>query len=273
MKKAAYLFSGRKRINKILKGKFIYLFLDYDGTLTPIARTPGKGVLAEKTKDSLRRLSKMPNCKIAVISGRALKDISKRIGLKNIIYVGNHGFEVKGPKLNFKSPIPAGYRKALEEINARLEKNLASIKGVIIEDKGVSLSVHYRLAAKKDMSALKNEFYDTLFLYEFKRNVRVRSGKMVFEVMPPIPWNKGKVALWLLGRRLFAMRNKKMRILPIYIGDDITDEDAFESLRDKGITIFVGRPRKTKAQFYLKDTKEAARFLEEILKNLKAGAL
>lgn len=261
-----YLFSDWKRIEKVLRDKFIYLFLDYDGTLAPIARTPKKAIMPKKTKDLLRQLSKMPNCKIAIVSGRSLKDISKRIGLKNIVYVGNHGFEIRGPKINFKSPVPLRYRRTLEEIKAKLENKLSSIKGVFIEDKGFSLSVHYRLADKKDVTVVENEFYAALFLYELRNNVQVKHGKMVLEIRPPIPWDKGKVVLWLLGRRLFLMRNKKMKILPIYVGDDMTDEDAFGSLKGRGITIFVGKPKKTKALFFVKRTEEVADFLGAILK-------
>lgn len=268
-----YLFSDWERIEKTLKGKFIYLFLDYDGTLAPIAQTPNIATMPKKTKDLLLRLSKIPNCKIAIVSGRALKDISKRVGLKNIVYVGNHGFEIRGPKISFKSPAPVHYRRTLKEIKAKLEKNLSLFKGVFIEDKAFSLSVHYRMADKESIPSIKTEFYSTIFQYELGNNVQVKLGKMVIEVRPPVFWNKGKGVLWLLGRRLFVRRNKKMKILPIYIGDDTTDEDAFESLKDKGMTIFVGKSNRTKAQFYLKDTEEVARFLEVVLKNLKTGVL
>lgn len=272
MANTSHLFLNREKIEKSLRNKFVYLFLDYDGTLAPIAMTPHKAIMPKKTKELLRQLSKMPNCKVAIVSGRALKDISKRVGLKNIVYVGNHGFEIKGPKINFKSPLPVRYRKNLDQIKGKLKRSLGLIKGVFIEDKGFSLSIHYRLVDKKDIVTVKNEFYATLFLYEFRENVQIKAGKMVLEIRPPIPWDKGKVVMWLLGRRLFVMRDKKIKILPIYIGDDTTDEDAFESLRDRGITALVGKPIKTKAHFYLKDTKEVARFLEVVLENIKADA-
>lgn len=261
-----YLFSGWERIRETLRDKFIYLFLDYDGTLAPIAQRPDTAAMPKRAKDILRQLSKMPNREIAIISGRALKDISKRVGLKNIVYAGNHGFEIKGPKVNFKNPLPLRYRMTLEEIKDKLEKNLSSIKGIFIEDKGFSLSVHYRLADEESIPAIEAGFYDAILLHEFRNNIRVKPGKKVLEVRPPISWDKGKVVSWLLRSRLFVMRNKRMKILPIYIGDDTTDEDAFESLKGRGITIFVGKPKKTKAGFYLKDTEEVRRFLEAVLK-------
>lgn len=273
MGKITYLFSNWENIRKTLKGKFIYLFLDYDGTLSPIADTPTKAMITGKTKDLLFKLSNIPNCKVAIISGRALNDISKRIGLKDIVYAGNHGFEIKGPKIKFKNPISHRYRKILEQIKTKLNTNLSLYKGVFIEDKGYCLTLHYRLADEKDAPAIEGEFYASTFLHEFKNDIKIRTGKKALEIRPPIPWNKGRVALWLLSRQLSAMRSKKMKVLPIYIGDDTTDEDAFESLKYKGMTIFVGEPKKTSARFYLKDTKEVARFLEEILYNLREGAL
>ncbi len=272
MKKTAYLFSRLGSIKKALKGRLIYLLLDYDGTLAPIVRVPGEAAIPRSTKDLLRRLSRTPDCRIAVVSGRALKDLSARVGIKGIVYVGNHGFEIRGPKIRFKSPVSLRYRKTLDEIKAKLKKRLGPIKGTLIEDKGFSLSVHYRLADKKGKAAVKNEFYDTLFPYLFKKDVRTTSGKMILEVRPPVSWNKGKVVLWLLGQRSDIIQDKRGKVLPLYIGDDTTDEDAFESLKDRGITIFVGRPGKTKARFYLKDTSEVARFLRDILENITQGA-
>ena len=257
-----YLFSDWKRIEKSLKGKFIYLFLDYDGTLAPIALTPGMAVMPEKTKDILRKLSKKSNYKIAIISGRALKDLSKRVGLKNIVYAGNHGFEIKGPKISFKSPVPFLYKKTLKEIKVKLGKSLSSINGVLIENKGFSLSVHYRMVDNRNIPVVKARFYTVIFPYELTNNVQVKPGKMVLEVKPPTSWDKGKVVLWLLERRKLAIRTKKREVLPVYIGDDKTDEDAFGSLEGSGITIFVGRSKKTKARFYLKNPEEVTRFLE-----------
>jgi trehalose-phosphatase len=273
MKNACYLFSDRKRIEKALRGKFIYLFLDYDGTLAPIADTPRGAVTPGRIKKLLLRLSEMPDCAVAIVSGRKLSDLERRIRLKNIVYAGNHGFEIKGPKIKFESPVPARYRRSLEEIKAGLRRQLSAIKGAVVEDKGFSLGVHYRLAAGKDIPAVKNIFYAATLIHEVRNIITVKTGKMALEIRPSMPWDKGRVVLWLLGRQLFAMRNRKKKILPVYIGDDTTDEDAFESLKGRGMTIFVGKPKKTKARFYLKDTEEVAEFLEGILKTVNTGAL
>lgn len=270
MKTVDHVFSCMGEIRKSLGNKFIYLFLDYDGTLSPIVGNPVNAVMPDRTKNLLFRLSKMPGCKIAIVSGRSLKDISGKIGLKNIVYVGNHGFEIKGPKIKFKSPIPYRYKKILKEIKARLKKDLAPFRGVIVEDKGFCLTVHYRLANKKDIPTIASKFYFATFIDEFRNNISIGSGKMMREIRPPILWNKGMAVLWLLDRQSSAMKPKKADIFPVYIGDDTTDEDAFQSLKDNGITIFVGRPKNTKARFYLKDAEEVASFLEKVLK-VRAG--
>lgn len=264
-----HLLSDRKKLKFLLKGKFIYFFLDFDGTLAPIVQTPDKAVLPPGTKKVLKQLADTPLCKIAIISGRSVRDVKARVGLRKALYVGNHGFEIRGPKINFSSPVSMQYRKTLEGIKDRLDKGLKSFKGVIIEDKGFSLSVHYRLSSKKDIPKIKTDFYSAVFLPKLKDEIEIKPGKMVLEIRPPVLWNKGMVVLWLLARRIF-LANSKEKILPIYIGDDKTDEDAFGSLRNRGITVFVGKPHDTKAKFYLRNTKEVARLLNIILDELKS---
>lgn len=275
MKNIDYLFSNCDRVKRTLQGKFIYLFLDYDGTLAPIAKTPAKAFMPKETKKLLRRLSEMPNCKLAVISGRALKDIERRVGLKNnTAYVGNHGFEIKGPNIKFNSPVPVQYQKTIKEIRAKLGKRLSPINGVFVEDKGFSLSVHYRLAAKNNIRKVKDELHAALLMYEARGYVRVKPGKMVFEIKPPLAWDKGKAVLWLLARQKFAMRKNKREIIPIYIGDDISDEDAFNVLKDRGWPIRVGKLERSDARYYLKDTAEVTKLLKLILQgscNTKHG--
>jgi trehalose-phosphatase len=261
-----YLFSDRTRIKEELKGKYVYLFLDYDGTLAPIMETPDKAFMPKETRNLLRCLSEMPNYKLAIISGRALNDIKKKVGLKNnIVYVGNHGFEIDGPKIKFKSPVPYKHKGNLEKIKAKLKKSFSSVKGVLIEDKGFSLSVHYRQAEKKDISKIKTEFYAALVAYEVRNEMKVRTGKKVLEIRPPLAWDKGKAVLWLLARHKFLLRKKKQKILPIYVGDDVTDEDAFGALRRRGWTVRVGKLQKSKAFYYVKKTEEVNDLLRLLL--------
>jgi len=259
-----HLFFQLNKLKDSLKDKFIFLFLDYDGTLTPIVQSPDKAIIPRNTKEILRGLSKNPHCKVAIISGRALKDIKNKIGLEGIIYAGNHGLEIDGPKIKFKSPVSSGYMTILKKIKAILKKKLSKIRGVIVEDKGLTLSVHYRLVDAKDVRLVKTVFHEALVYYIVSNRVKIRSGKKVLEIRPPVEWDKGKIVLWLLARLKFSLG--KEPCVSIYIGDDVTDEDAFKALKNTGLTVFVGNSRSSHAKYYLKNTQEVAEFLEQILK-------
>jgi trehalose-phosphatase len=257
-----YLFNKWDNFKAKLKGRDLFIFLDFDGTLTPIAQTPKKAGLSGSARELLRRVSSKSELKLAFISGRSLKDIKKRIGLKNVIYSGNHGLEIDGPKLKFRAGISPGYRTVIENIKDDLIKKMSAIKGVFVEDKGLSLGLHYRLVDKKEVSSVKTLFHEATFLYLARNKIKVESGKKVLEVRPAVEWDKGKVVLWLLRRQILSSKAKN--ILPIYIGDDLTDEDAFKALEDKGLTIFVGKPKGSRAQYYLKSPAQVIELLERI---------
>jgi trehalose-phosphatase len=257
------LFNYWDNPKKELNNKYIMLFLDFDGTLTPIVATPQQAILSKETKDVLDKLSRNSRYKIAIISGRALKNIKEKVGLKNIIYVGNHGAEIEGPKIKFASPISPRCRAILEHIKTDLEEKLSSIKGAILEDKGLSLSVHFRLVDKSQIPQVKAIVHECAILYLVRSKIKIKTGKMVLEIRLPLEWDKGKVVLWLLARQKFATSERPF--VPIYIGDDKTDEDAFKVLKNKGLTIFVGKPKPSYAQYYLKNTREVTQFLKRIL--------
>lgn len=259
-----HLFFQLNKLKSLLKGRFIFLFLDYDGTLTPIVRSPDKAIIPRKTIEILKRLSKNPLCKVAVISGRSLKDIKTKIGLEGIIYVGNHGLEIAGPKIKFKAPVSLRYMANLKKIKVVLKKKLSKIKGVIIEDKGLALSIHYRLVDTEDVWLVKAIFHEALAYYIVSSRVKVKSGKKVLEISPPMEWDKGKAVLWLLARQEFI--NNRKACVPIYIGDDLTDEDAFKALKYRGLTVFVGDTLNSCAKYYLRNTREVTDFLGQILK-------
>ena len=258
-----YLFKEAKKWAKKLSGSSIFLFLDYDGTLVPIARTPDEAIASDGVKKLLSELSQLHQCRLAIISGRSLKDIKRIIGLKGVIYAGNHGLELEGPGISLKKRVPLKSISRIRLICEVLKRKLSKIKGVLIEDKGLTLSLHYRLASRKDMPTIKNIFYESVADDMFKGSVAVKTGKKVLELRPVAGWDKGKVVSWLLDRQFLASK-RGVRHLPVYIGDDITDEDAFKVLRSKGLTVFVGRPKISYARYYLKNTREVLRFLREI---------
>ena len=258
-----YLFDVLDKIKSSLAGKYLFLFLDCDGTLTPIVDTPNEAIILPETKRLLNSLSQKNNCKIAIISGRSLADIEKKIGLKNLIYSGNHGFQIEGPKIKHEMAVPFGYKKILEHIKTQLKEKLSGIKGVFVEDKKLSLALHFRLSDRQQVPLIKTIFHENVILYLVKNKIKIRPGKKVLEVIPPVRWDKGKIVLWLLARQ--EALSKSGKIIPIYIGDDSTDEDAFKALKNRGLTVSVGHTDTSQAKYYVKNVKEVHTFLKYIL--------
>jgi len=263
-----YLFSHLKELRKKIEGRYLFLFLDFDGTLPPIVKIPDKAIISREARNLLGLLAQKNNCKIAIISGRALPDIKKRLGLRNIIYSGNHGFQIEGPRIKYKLPVSLVYRKTLQQIKGQLERELYGVEGVSVEDKKFSLALHYRLAKKKCLKLIQAVFHEAVSMSLIKNKIRIRKGKKVLEVNPPANWDKGKAVLWLLASQQFAL--KREAVLPVYIGDDVTDEDAFRVLKRRGLTVFVGSPGNSAANYYLKNPKEVIKFLR-LISNLKNG--
>lgn len=254
-----YLYGEWKKIRRKLKGRFLFLFLDFDGTLAPLAGTPGQAKIAPRTRRLLKDLTACAGMKVAIISGRAVKDVEAKVKIKNIIYSGNHGLELAGPKIKFKSHIPEKYFRVLEKIKNDLRQKLEGIPGVLIEEKGPVLAVHYRKVRRKQQPDVKIAFREAVILARVRGKIKTFSGKKVMEIRPVSDWDKGKTVLWLLGRMMFSAGRKS--VLPIYLGDDKTDEDAFRVLKKRGITVFVGRPRVSQAEYYLKNPAEVFKFL------------
>lgn len=264
-----YVLDKLGQIRNKLQGKYLFLFLDYDGTLAPIASTPDKAVFPEETKAILKQLSQKPGCRVAVISGRQLSDIKKNIGLKDIIYSGNHGLEIQGPQLKYRAAVLPEYIKIIGQIKNSLDAGLAKIKGVIIENKGISLCLHYRLVKKDEVPLVKTIFHEIIIDYLVKGIIAIKPGKMAIDIRPSSWIDKGKAVLWLLAREDF--RRGSHSLLPIYIGDDLTDEDAFLVLKDIGLTMCVGKNKGSHAQYYFQDTGEVVQFLRMVLEVLDKG--
>lgn len=261
-----YLFDARDELEKRLRKKDLFIFLDYDGTLVPIKESPApeKSLLPEGVKKVLARLKDNGNY-VAIVSGRSLKDLKKMAGIEGLIYSGNHGLELEGPKISFVNPISAKARTLIRELKYRLIDELSGIKGAFIEDKGLTLSLHYRLVKGCDIPGLVTLFNSVVRRHVNDGRIRIGKGKKIFEIRPPVKWDKGKMVLWLLARYRFAAGEKE--IFPVYIGDDTTDEDGFKVLRNRGLTVFVGKPKRSFAEYYLKDTKEVHRFLGSLLRS------
>ncbi len=257
-----HLFKKLDTLKKQLHKSQAALFLDYDGTLTPIVERPELAILSSKTKNQLKKLAKNERFKVFIISGRALADVKRLVGVSNIEYVGNHGFEIQGADLDFGDFSFLRFREILEYLKWEITKELVFFKGAFVEDKGLGLSVHYRLLNLKDESIFNTFLKVITREFSSRGEIRITQGKKVFEIQAPLDWDKGKaVALILKNKELIHGKHK---VLPIYIGDDVTDEDAFSVLKNTGITVFVGELRPSQAQYYLNNANEVVEFLKYI---------
>lgn len=262
---------GRQEdIKRILKGRRLLLFLDYDGTLAAIVDHYKSATILQESKMLLRQLAKNSQCRVAIVSGRALSDVKKRVGLKNIIYVGNHGLEAVGPGIKYTSFVQAHIRKLFRKIRSDLTKRFEKIKGILIEDKNLTLSVHYRQVNHKDLALFKRTFFKSVQPYLENREIDISQGKKVFEIKPAVEWNKGSAVLWLMKR--LGKNGYRKKIFPIFIGDDVTDETAFIALENKGLCIRVGCGKTSAAPYCLKNINQVAQFLKTIL-DLKSGRI
>ncbi|HSI69603.1 MAG TPA: trehalose-phosphatase [Gillisia sp.] len=240
----------------------ITIFLDYDGTLTPIVSDPDAAELPEDNREIITGLSNI--IPVAIISGRDLRDLRSKIEIDTVIYAGSHGFDITGPDgLEMVQESEADVTPALDEAESRLKVQLKDISGVKVERKKFAIAVHYRNVEEKYVEEVKEAVQKEAARHEI---LRTGSGKKVLELKPNIDWNKGYALDWLT-EKLGWDREKYLRV---YIGDDITDEDGFDALIEDGIGIMVGtHGEKTSASFALRDTHEVTKFLQHLKDRIK----
>jgi trehalose 6-phosphate phosphatase len=261
-----HIFSVWQEFSKRLKGaERVLLLCDYDGTLTPITEKPELADLSENTRQLLQALTRQKHFTVSVISGRALADLRQMVGIDGIIYVGNHGLEIEGPGVALVNPLADEMKPVFRMINQALNKALASIKGVRVEDKGLTVSLHYRMVEESKSEEVKNIFERVIASAGSQGKFRVTSGKKVYEVRPAVDWDKGEAIALLIDR--YGMANTKQQLLPIFLGDDQTDEDGFKVIeKHGGVSIFVGeKPGHSAARYYLKSPAEVEQFLERLI--------
>jgi alpha,alpha-trehalase len=237
-----------------LTGKALAVFLDYDGTLTPIVEDHARAFLGDDMRAAVATLADY--CKVAVVSGRDLRTLRDLVQLDGVAYAGSHGFEIAGPEGLGSLEKGAEFLPVLDDAEDRLRARLAGVAGHAVERKRFSIAVHFRRAALKDEGRIEAVVDAVLSACP---GLRKGYGKKVFELRPDIDWDKGRAVDWLLGR-LGAARTT---VLPIYVGDDVTDEDAFRALAGRGVTLVVqgSDDRLTTADYALADTDEVRQFL------------
>jgi len=238
------------------------VFLDYDGTLTPIVNNPAKANLSASMRTTLQHLATL--CEVAIISGRDLQDVQERVGVDNIWYAGSHGFDIAGPggeHTEYQEGLD--YLPALDAAEQRLRPALEDISGCLVERKKFSIAIHYRQVAQDEVDSVKRTVER---IHANHSELRLMEGKKIFELQPDIEWNKGKAIHWLISK---LELNKRCFIL-LYIGDDVTDEDAFRALGAEGSGILVaGEEQQTFATYRLADPAEVEIFLNRLCNKLE----
>jgi len=260
--------SALERLDEIaarLHGRRLALFLDYDGTLTPIVERPEAATLDAKMRASLARIA--AHCALAVVSGRDLADVRERVALEGPAYAGSHGFDILVPGGERQAlPEAEDAVPALEAAEHALREATGGIDGAQVERKRFSIAVHTRRAREAEAPAIERAVDAAL---QANAGLRKRHGKKVFELQPDVDWDKGAAVRWLLG----ALGLDDAGVVPVYIGDDLTDEDAFRAIAGHGIGIVVlDAPRASAAQYALRDPGEVRAFLDSLAGVLERAA-
>lgn len=270
------------------KGKRIVLFLDYDGTLSPIVEDPDRAFMSD---DMRKAVGKAAKCfPTAIISGRSRDKVFEFVTLPELYYAGSHGMDIRGPvrppssddhpnsirstdkqgkEVNLFQPA-SGFLTMIGEVFASLVEATKDIDGVKVENNKFCVSVHYRNVDVKSWDEVAACVDDILKEYP---HLRLTLGRKVLEVRPVIDWDKGKAVMFLLESLGLS---KCEDVLPIYIGDDRTDEDAFKVLREgnQGFGILVSSvPKESSAYYSLRDPSEVKEFLNSLVIWKKSSAL
>jgi trehalose 6-phosphate phosphatase len=233
------------------------LAFDFDGTLAPIVPHPDDAALDPTTREALRGLA--ARCRIAIVSGRERTDVERRVAIEGLWYAGSHGFDIRGPAGETFTP-PAAGGPALDELDqaeSRLRRELGELPGIVIERKRFGLTAHYRMSpvpvAERALQLVRS-------IARESPHLAAHPGERVIELRPDVRWDKGRAVDHLL-----EVWRPGDAFIPIYLGDGLTDEDAFGALAGRGLSVLVGAPlRPTRAQLRLADPAEVGVFLAEL---------
>lgn len=247
-------------IERIVGGDPV-VFLNYDGTLTPIVDVPSQAVISDSMRGTLHRLALL--CPVLLVSSRDVHDLRTRVGLNELYYVGSHGHEVLGPYGQYVEDQGEMYLPSLDRAEEELRYDIGHIRGALVERRRFNVALHYRLVDRQNLPGVMAVFEKIARRHP---DLKVTTGKMVFELCPDTGWNKGNVV-----DPIISVLGIVKTAVPLYIGDDITDEDAFKAIGDRGITILVNDgERETAAQYRLTDHLEVQQLLEQLTEALEA---
>ncbi|KAL0396587.1 UNVERIFIED_CONTAM: putative trehalose-phosphate phosphatase J [Sesamum calycinum] len=258
-----------EQITNASKGKQIVMFLDYDGTLSPIVDDPDRAFMSDSMRATVRKVARyFPT---AIVSGRCRDKVYSFVRLAELYYAGSHGMDIKGPSKGSKYKKgaeavlfqPASeYLPMIDEVYKALLEVTKDTPGAKVENNKFCLSVHFRCVDEKKWTELAKQVGSVLEGYP---NLRLTQGRKVLEIRPTIKWDKGKALEFLLESLGYANCTD---VFPVYIGDDRTDEDAFKVLRERGqgFGILVSKtPKDTNASYSLQEPSEVMVFLRRLV--------
>lgn len=244
-----------------IAGRRPAIFLDYDGTLTPIVARPELAILGPAQRTVIKRLAeRLP---VAVISGRDRQDVERLVGIDGLVFAGSHGFDIRVPGAGrLDHEVGGDFGPALDRAETELRRLVEPIDGALIERKKLSVAAHYRQIDEADLPAF---FAAIDRVAAAEPDLKRMRGKKVFEFEPKLDWDKGKAVRWLLR----ALDLDGPDIVPLFFGDDVTDENAFAALQADGIGIVVATPeddsdRMTAAGFRVDDPDAALAVLQRL---------
>ncbi|KAG2605407.1 probable trehalose-phosphate phosphatase 8 [Panicum virgatum] len=245
-------------------GKRIVMFMDYDGTLSPIVTDPDMAFMTAEMREAVRGVAK--HFPTAIVTGRCVEKVCSFVGLSELYYAGSHGVDIKGPSSKDDQMVllqPAReFLPVIDKAFRALEERTRATPGARVEHNKFCLSVHFRCVAEKSWSPLAEQV--KAVLRDFPK-LKLTEGRKVLEIRPAIMWDKGRAVEFLLKSLGFDDRSD---VLPVYIGDDRTDEDAFKVLkkRGQGLGILVSKcPKETDASYSLQDPTEVMEFLVRLV--------
>ena len=185
----------RDELTRHFEGRRPAVFLDYDGTLTPIVDRPEDAVISVSMRAAVRGLAQ--RCPVCVVSGRDRRVVQELMGVDDLIVAGSHGFDIWSPtEGTFEHEAGGGFEELIERVTERVREEADPIEGSLVEPKKASVALHYRLVAETDRPAIK-PIVDRV-LAEHPGELKVTPGKMVYEIQPKLEWDKGKAVLYLL---------------------------------------------------------------------------
>jgi trehalose 6-phosphate phosphatase len=230
----------------------VFVGVDFDGTLAPIAATPEEPEIAADCRNALAALVAHPAVTVGVVSGRALDDLRARVDVDGVAYAGNHGLELEYRGRRETHPAAATHRPHLRAVRRELEAHIGDVPGCTIEDKDLTLTVHYRRTPPAAVEDIEEAVRAVVPADD--PCLRVSEGKSIFEIRPAIDWDKGSAVLYLVEHL-----NGIDRV--VYVGDDATDEDVFAVLDDDEIGVHVGPGHGSVADYRLASQGDVVGFL------------